>query len=310
MNASNTFLSSNPLKTFNLAMPSYVNQPHHQPPPNPQPPPYPYGEQSYQQLPSTPYPDLGSSHSSQSQPVPRPYNQPQHNFPPHAPGMVQWLQETNYESPVVGIPQGLEYLTLINQIIVEQKLDYLEMCTSWRSKHQYIICNQIGQSNQMDVLVNAWARSGDILFTFSIISAGSFSEVMTIRRPFKCCGTFCSSYKTIIEAPPGRAIGYIQQKFAFFKKEFILHSMNNEPQLKIKGPNECSLDFCCPCGDKIFKVETWRKGEIRKQYMDLGVELFTDAKTFTVNFPMELDVFAKAFYYYRSFEFFLGFPLL
>lgn len=43
-------------------------------------------------------------------------------------------------------PSGLEYLTVIDQLLIQQKVEVLELFTGFESKNKYIIKNSLGQN--------------------------------------------------------------------------------------------------------------------------------------------------------------------
>lgn len=53
-------------------------------------------------------------------------------------------------------PPGLEYLTLIDQLIVKQKVERLEILTGFDTKNKYTLKNALGQN------VNVWCMKINI----------------------------------------------------------------------------------------------------------------------------------------------------
>ncbi|GMR44241.1 hypothetical protein PMAYCL1PPCAC_14436, partial [Pristionchus mayeri] len=41
-----------------------------------------------------------------------------------------------------GVPQGLEYLALVDHILVRQKKELFEIVTGWETRNKYIIMNE------------------------------------------------------------------------------------------------------------------------------------------------------------------------
>ncbi|CAJ0934309.1 unnamed protein product, partial [Mesorhabditis belari] len=198
-------------------------------------------------------------------------------------------------------PPGLEYLTQIDQIIVEQKVSLLEAFTEWEVKNKYAIYNGAGQqayfafeeSDGCERLCCGAARG----YTLHIVDNFQ-KEVAKITRPFLCCGNLCCQNETTIEAPPGNVIGVVRQQFGCASHNFAIYTPDGEAQLEIHGPNECGFGFACNCcADKVFKVKTLEGdtiGDIRKKWTGMTREYFTDADTFTVKFPIDLNVNTKA----------------
>ena len=44
------------------------------------------------------------------------------------------------------IPPGLEYLTVVDQLLIEQKVEMLEVFTGWETNNKYAIRNVMGQN--------------------------------------------------------------------------------------------------------------------------------------------------------------------
>ena len=44
------------------------------------------------------------------------------------------------------IPPGLEYLTVVDQLLVEQKVEMLEAFTGWETNNKYAIKNTLAQN--------------------------------------------------------------------------------------------------------------------------------------------------------------------
>ncbi|RXN35341.1 phospholipid scramblase 1-like protein [Labeo rohita] len=44
-----------------------------------------------------------------------------------------------------GCPQGLEYLTQVDQLLVHQKVELMEVLTGWETNNQYVVKNSLGQ---------------------------------------------------------------------------------------------------------------------------------------------------------------------
>ena len=55
-----------------------------------------------------------------------------------------------WEQPVVpagagSCPQGLEYLTLVDQVLIKQVVELLEVVTGWETNNKYKVLNKMGQ---------------------------------------------------------------------------------------------------------------------------------------------------------------------
>ncbi|KAK6050794.1 Scramblase [Cooperia oncophora] len=125
-------------------------------------------------------------------------------------------------------------------------------------------------------------------------------EVMRVTRPLKCCGGGCGgifacidccSYKCNVEAPPGNFIGSVMQRQACCASSFDIINADGQMILTIDGPF-----IACGCNVE-FPVKTSSGvpcGNITKKWRGMLRETFTNADKFSVSFPMDLDVRAKA----------------
>ena len=89
-------------------------------------------------------------------------------------------------------------------------------------------------------------------------------------------------------------IGSIKQKMTNWAPEYWIKDASGNDILKIRGP--CCIIECC--NDIDFEVLTLEPeqqiGKITKQWTGALTEMFTDADTFGITFPMDLDVKVKA----------------
>ena len=55
---------------------------------------------------------------------------------------VQWMQ---LSSPVPNCPPGLEYLAMVDQVLVHQLVEVFEVLTGWETANKYAVKNSLGQ---------------------------------------------------------------------------------------------------------------------------------------------------------------------
>lgn len=225
------------------------------------------------------------------------YAPPQVGYAPQAgavPAGGQWMAAP---AAIPGCPQGLEYLTQVNQLLIQQKVELLEAFTGFETANKYQIKNTLGQN------VYFAAEDSDCctrqccgpLRSFDMkILDNNQQEVIHLERPFRCasCWTPCCLQELVVSSPPGTVIGYVKQRWSPIYPNFDIEDANGDLILKIEGP-------CCAigCGDVDFMVKSkddTEIGKISKQWSGLAKELFTDADNFGIQFPMDLDVKAKA----------------
>ncbi|KAK2860513.1 hypothetical protein Q7C36_004679 [Tachysurus vachellii] len=199
----------------------------------------------------------------------------------------------------VGVPQGLEYLTQIDQLLIHQKVELLEAFIGFETNNQYEIKNSLGQKiykakEKNDCCTRNCCGS---LRSFDMkIKDNMDQEVIRLVRPFRCasCWCPCCMQELEVQAPPGTTIGYVTQDWHPCYPKFSIKGANKETVMKLEGP--CLACNCC--GDVHFELKSKDGGKnigrISKQWSGLLKEAFTDADNFGIQFPMDMDVKMKA----------------
>lgn len=206
---------------------------------------------------------------------------------------------------ISGCPPGLEYLTLIDQILIKQKAEVLETLTDIETQNKYKLVNSAGQqvyfaTEETDTCLRQICGSVRGFVMHIVDNHGQ--EVMRVSRDFKCsagcCWCICCkacALEVIIEAPVGEVIGKVKQTCSFLRPYFHITTPEDEIVLKIRGP-VAQVPFCVAGQD--FQVIAPDKnttvGKISKERTGLIKEMFTRADNFGVTFPMNLDVKSKA----------------
>ncbi|KAK4886057.1 hypothetical protein RN001_002328 [Aquatica leii] len=209
-------------------------------------------------------------------------------------GMMSAPQHTS------NCPPGLEYLSMVDQLLVHQKVELLEVIIGFETQNKYSIKNSLGQK------VYYAGENSDCctrnccgpLRSFEMrIFDNHKNHVMSFQRPFACatCWFPCCLQSMEISAPPGNVIGIVEQKWSIFIPVFTVKNSSGNVLFRIEGPF-CTLSCCC--GDVEFNIFTAdgknKIGKITKQWTGLIKEAFTDTDNFGVSFPIDLDVRAKA----------------
>ncbi|XP_069746845.1 phospholipid scramblase 2-like [Narcine bancroftii] len=227
-----------------------------------------------------------------------PYNSPMVTHQASIPlqSQAQWMQAP---APVPNCPPGLEYLTVIDQILVHQVIELVEALVGYETKNKYELKNSLGQRVYYAVedseFCNRMCCGSNRAFTIKILD-NIGQTVIHLVRPLGCgsCCCPCCLHQMEVQAPPGKTIGYVVQEWHPFIPKMSIQNERHETVLKIKGP---CLAFSC-LGDVNFEVlsrdETSVIGKISKQWSGLVREYFTDTDNFGIQFPMDLDVKIKA----------------
>ncbi|XP_067658117.1 phospholipid scramblase 2-like [Haliotis asinina] len=226
------------------------------------------------------------------------------------PGQPPQKQEATW-MPLVGnisgcLP-GLEYLTQLDQILIEQQVDLIEVLLAWECNNKYRVMNSMNQqcyyaAEKTDTLMRLCCGSNRGFKIHVVDNAGK--EVLRIRRDFKCCGgccwcadADCAAHEVIVETSEGEPLGYVRQLPSKWKGHYgILDSSRNQI-MEIWGPC-CGCQGLCCRADVDFPVRSMQDGnivsKISKQWGGVAREIFTDAEKFSVTFPQDLDVKVKA----------------
>ncbi|KAF2883007.1 hypothetical protein ILUMI_23145 [Ignelater luminosus] len=254
------------------------------PPPGAYPPP-----QGGYPPPQGGYPPPGSPYA-QGPPV---MNQPM------AQGGMPGSGWMNMPQSVVNCPPGLEYLTMIDHLLVHQKVELLEAFTGFETANKYTIKNSLGQKvyyavEESDCLTRNCCGP---LRPFGMKILDNFSnQIIHLHRPLACDSCFfpCCLQSMEVSAPPGTIVGTVEQDWSICCPAFSIKNPTGDTVLRIEGPF-CTMSIC---GDVEFKVMSadgsTQVGKISKQWSGLMREMFTDADYFGITFPMDLDVRMKA----------------
>ncbi|CAG0886219.1 unnamed protein product [Darwinula stevensoni] len=213
-------------------------------------------------------------------------------------------------------PPGLEYLTMVDQLLIQQKVELLEAFTGFETANKYSVKNSMGQR------VYVAAEDSDCCtrnicgpirpFGMKIFDNHK-KEVMHLYRPLMCdsCWFPCCLQELEVSAPPGQLIGMVQQEWSILTPEFRIVDAVGNKLAHISGPF-CTFSLCGDVEFQVFypllprfrqrvrvriqvkAVDGMTIGKISKQWSGLVKEAFTDADNFGVSFPLELDVNLKA----------------
>ncbi|XP_022914405.1 phospholipid scramblase 2-like [Onthophagus taurus] len=306
-------MSENVSNPPNQSVPTQVCPPYPQlPPSHPQPPP---ASPQVNIIPPQPSQNIGYS----------PYN-PQYNnanayhgYPPSNRGYLpsppgytgaiitqptgigvpegQWME---IPQSIPNCPPGLEYLTVVDELMVKQKIELTEVLMDFESKNKFSIKNKNRQRVYFAAEDSGYMARNCLgsyrPFQIKVFDNRS-KEVIHIRRPASCdsCLFPCCLQTMEIYSPPGNLLGRIQQEWSFMNPRFLIVDPTGEVVLKIKGPC-CTATFCC--GEVEFKILSadgkTKIGKIAKYWSGLVQEIGTDAENFGISFPLNLDVRMKA----------------
>ncbi|XP_063725731.1 phospholipid scramblase 1-like [Symsagittifera roscoffensis] len=199
----------------------------------------------------------------------------------------------------IACPPGLEYLAQIDQVYIKQQVETLEVVTGMHTENRYEIRNSAGQlfmfareeSDENERLCCPNSR-GFILH----ITDNNGLELLRYKKEF----AYCDNQMTV-ETPMGQVLGKVgagedegccdpKLRVTDEQGQFILY---------IKTEDAGCLYCCGDCTSTAeFQIQTPDKthniGSINKIKQDITTEWLTNADTFMLTFPIDLDVKAKA----------------
>ncbi|XP_039757998.1 phospholipid scramblase 1 isoform X3 [Pararge aegeria] len=199
----------------------------------------------------------------------------------------------------VNCPPGLEYLSMIDQLIVKENVDLLEAFVGYETNNKYTVKNSLGQMVYCAVEdSNCCSRNCcGPMRPFDMKIMDNFrNEVIHLNRPLACDSCWCPCWlqSIVVTAPPGTVVGSIEQVWSICRPSFVIKNASGDVVLRIKGP----LFTYTFCGQRQFNVYSKdgeaKVGKITKNWSGLAREAFTDADNYGIKFPMDLDVRIKA----------------
>ncbi|XP_032591621.1 phospholipid scramblase 2 [Drosophila grimshawi] len=221
---------------------------------------------------------------------------PQHAPPPAEPAYATSPGEPWMSIPVGrDCPQGLEYLTVLDELLVSQKIQEVGQV-----RNPFKVKNSLGQN-----LYYAYEESNMLSRTmmqqlrpFEMKVLDNFqNEVLHVNRPMRCdlfcCFPNCSSILEV-SAPPGQIIGTVEKVCFFMKPKFLIKNSFGDVMMNIEGSVSGPWKCCKDIDMKVFSVNNEEIGKITKNWSGPAKEMFSDADYFSVTFPLNLDVRMKA----------------
>uniref|UniRef100_A0A803TTB2 Phospholipid scramblase n=2 Tax=Anolis carolinensis TaxID=28377 RepID=A0A803TTB2_ANOCA len=194
-------------------------------------------------------------------------------------------------------PNIFTSICLNNYIVVVS----FSVISGYETCNRYEVKNSMGQwiyfaaEENNDFTLNMYGALRS--FTIKLFDSRN-QPVMQLSRAFHCaiccCPCVCCLQELEVQAPPGTVIGYVKQKWHPCLPKFAIQNEARENVLKMAGP-------CVPCrcySDIHFEVKALDEistvGTISRQWGGWAREAATDASSFQVQFPMDLDVKMKA----------------
>ncbi|XP_012284661.1 phospholipid scramblase 1 isoform X2 [Orussus abietinus] len=212
------------------------------------------------------------------------------------PGSSRRRSKGGWPAPSMSCPPGLEFLTTLDQLFVDQKVEVLEAFTGWETENRYVVKDIRGMpvyyvSEDSNVCSRCFCgkyRPCEIK-----VADNSRKEVLRFSRPLRCASCWCPCLLQELEVySNGIPIGSVVQNWNPLRPSFDILDATGDTVLQIRGP------ICILCCDVNFEVKSRdgdrRVGRISKKWSGIGREFFTDSDLFGISFPGDLDVKVKA----------------
>eukprot|EP00794_Sanderia_malayensis_P010623 gene10623-11748_t len=198
-----------------------------------------------------------------------------------------WLPPPPIDRVPVNCLPGLEHLATMDQIFINQRINWMEICFGCEFNQRYNILDPMSgkqlyyASEDSGFCTRYWCGTGRPLQMGVYDFMGK--EVLHMSRPFRCAGMMlppCLDEFTITSSD-GRLLGTVKQTFAWCLPRFDVLDHNGQVIFNIKGP-------CCHCSCnevpfKIYSVgESTECGVIAKRWTGFAKECCTDVDNFRI----------------------------
>lgn len=219
----------------------------------------------------------------------------QAGYPPPRPPMMMMPPPP----PIPGCPAGLEYLAQLDRVYIKQCVELFEAIVGIETNNKFKMYNASGQQIYFageDTNICMRNLCGpERGFVFHVVN--NFNQpVFRLNRDFKCCKgvpicpfQYCR-YFVSVEDNTGQLLGYVSNLFYVFSPTFGIFNEEQELIYEIRGPF-CPIQNVCCQGDiymPVFDNSNVAVAVIAKEYAGLAKEIFTDADSYRVDFPVSL----------------------
>jgi len=215
----------------------------------------------------------------------------------------------NFSSHLGG-PGGLNQLADLEHLVFKQKVELIEasMGGMIETPNKYSIRNSSGQelftaeerleNNGEEFHVGLMCCGQWRSFDIGVFDAQG-TEVLRLYRKMKPVHKLgCwrqADVEASVPAPSGyNPVGVVAKVWRWTRSEFEVKNHTGQNVFIIEGPC-CSWACCQDLDFKVMTVDRKKEvGKITKNWRGIGTELLTDADTFSLTFPRNLDISVKA----------------
>ncbi|XP_043284917.1 phospholipid scramblase 1-like isoform X2 [Venturia canescens] len=192
-----------------------------------------------------------------------------------------------WQMPNTTSQPGLESLTHLDKIFIDQHVENLEIWTGFHGENKYTIMNSDGQplfhmreeSSFLDRMCFGRSRRFKIK-----VYDNSAQNVFRLESPMNCCSAEIDVYVG------NSFIGHLKQSYCTLSPKVEVECAQGMPLFQIEGP-------CCGCSClwsseyQVFSADRSRQiGVISREWPGIERVLFTNADIFGVSFPRDLNV--------------------
>ncbi|CAA2962542.1 Hypothetical predicted protein [Olea europaea subsp. europaea] len=242
---------------------------------------------------------------SQGQQSGYPPQQPQQQYYPNQPfpPPIQQQPGQHYSQPMVGsgwLQRNFQgYLQNATSFHVKQKVELVEAILGWETGNQYSVSDQagnkvfyVGEESNLCLRQLCNARRA---FTLTVKDVqGANVLIMDRSLDCSCCFGCCCPDKLTVSTSNGQLLGTVEEEFHILNPSFSVKNAAGSTVLRVEGPM-CAMS--CLGGSVVFQVLNMSGvsvGTISKEWGGFVRELFTDADSFHMSFPVDLDPAIKA----------------
>jgi len=194
-------------------------------------------------------------------------------------------------------PPSLVQLQRLDQFLIKQTEEIYEECTGFSIKRRFKVSNSTGDQLFMALSNNqglgTCGGTGSIKMVICDLQG---TEVINLFRPSYCLSNLLplQNRKLEVQASSGSVIGFVQQNWILCHPSFAIKDERGETIFTIEGDNNWSGCFSGSGDFAIISPMGIQVGLISKQWRGLNNDLFIEADSCGITFPLDTPVKMKA----------------
>jgi hypothetical protein len=188
-----------------------------------------------------------------------------------------------------GLELALERLAAADALFIKQQVERLEAFTGWETPNQYAISDSMNnvlfyaaeKSDSFAELLSRLFLKAARPFTIHVVTP-SGEPVVSLERPFRFF-----FHEVNVIGPRGEHLGTVEKQFTLLNRIYRVTDEKSGETFEIYGPMWRPWTF------KI-RRNGHECGMIKKKWSGALKEMFTDADSFGIEFPRDIDARRKA----------------